>query len=640
MPSLALACRLSAATAAIQSLFKRAKSIARRYNEPLLAIEDDFLELGPELVVNGSILDGWTTTSPGSYSESGGRIVIADAGGTAGIYQDLPTEIGKTYVASIDAECTTTAQLGVFVGVGFATQLATTTNITTRGVQRLVFVATTNSIRVYYRETGGVGGIAYAKDISVREILSAQVYQDSAGTLPATIGSPIGLLSDRSFGGELRSELFSDANASFVGEASRVSPGVYRILSTAGAYSVVNLINNPAGKTFEVSFNVDSVTVAGTGLSIDPGAVPVSADVGSKRAVLVSASTPIGIKRTGAACDIQISNISVRELKGHHATQATAGNRPILSQVPKRLGVELSSYASGFSSTSGIATVETITTLSGSELVITSQSANDSDRAEIPISGLDMSKKYSVEIVARRGAQGTQQTVRASTSLDIPLTLISSTTSTPYRFVVSAIATSGIIRVYSSDASGAVGDSVVVSSISVREVLEWTPAASFNGTTNSLRLATNPIGSNLSQPYTVIVAGVVGALGAVRGFCGDGVRYFRIFEDGVVGPSHAGIGRSLTTATLSAGQPYVVEMAFTGSACSVWINGILAINNAPFSPPTISTASSFFIGHRGTGSEFFNGQLTAVTAFDRVLSDSERTTIGKAFAKELGVTYG
>lgn len=41
MPSLALACRLSAATAAIQSLFKRAKSIARRYNSPLLAIEDD-----------------------------------------------------------------------------------------------------------------------------------------------------------------------------------------------------------------------------------------------------------------------------------------------------------------------------------------------------------------------------------------------------------------------------------------------------------------------------------------------------------------------------------------------------------------------------------------------------------------------
>ena len=128
-------------------------------------------------------------------------------------------------------------------------------------------------------------------------------------------------------------------------------------------------------------------------------------------------------------------------------------------------------------------------------------------------------------------------------------------------------------------------------------------------------------------------------MGAVRGFCGDGVRYFRIFETGVVGPSHVGVGGSLTTTTLSAGQPYVVEMVFTGSACSIWINGALARNNAPIIPPTIGAASSFFIGHRGTGSEFFNGQLTGVTAFDRVLTDSERATIGKAFAKELGVTY-
>jgi hypothetical protein len=291
-----------------------------------------------ELLVNGSILAGWTTTSPGSYSESGGRIVIADAGGTAGIFQDLPTEIGKTYVASIDAESTTTAQLGVFVGGGFVTQLATTANITTRSVQRLVFVATTNSIRLYYRETGGAGGVAYAKDTSVRE------------------------------------------------------------------------------------------------------------------------------------------------------------------------------------------------------------------------------------------------------------------------------------------------------------VLEWTNAASFNGTTNSMQLATNPIGANLSQPYTIIVAGVVGALGAPRRLVGDASRRFAITAIGSLAIVNGGVSLQGPIQTVFAGNAYVFEITWDGSTVTVRQNGVPVLSGALAAPT--GTPGNFFVGQNGDGTSFFNGQLAAVSVFDRVLTDSERATIGKAFARELGVTYG
>ena len=379
MPSLALACRLSAATAAIRSLFSLAKSISRRYNSPLLAIEDDL----------------------------------------------------------------------------------------------------------------------------------SNVYQDSAGTLPATVGSPIGLLTDRAYGGELVS-MNPPSTSSTTGWFAYLST----ISSNGSALTVTSTSTNEgyafclqgsilAGRTYEVDIEILSRTHSAGSLQIGQTTIPLL--VGRfTRTVTATNTHGVWVGVGGATVGNQATFIlhSVRELKGNHATQATAGNRPTLLQYNGH------------------------------------------------------------------------------------------------------------------------------------------PSASFNGTTNSLRLATNPIGSNLSQPYTIIVAGVCGALGAVRGFCGDGARHFLIFENGVVGPSHAGIGESLTTTTLSAGQPYVIEIVFTGSACSIWINGILAINNAPFSPPTIGTASSFFIGHRGTGSEFFNGQLTAVTAFDRVLTDSERTTIGKAFARELGVTYG
>jgi hypothetical protein len=392
--------------------------------------------------------------------------------------------------------------------------------------------------------------------------------------------------------------------------------GVYS-KSVAGWGGVGGQAAHIIGKTYRLSFRVDAVT-AGTVLQVyrrnasntDNEIVStISVATGSTYAVnvqIVSGSSPFNYVAwidnntfTGT-----ISNISVRELKGNHATQSTAGNRPVFTSVPKRLGVEL-------------VTRQTHTIATGTQINI----AMDITNLASYVVEYSASAPNVANLLFYANGQVGFFTVAGGFNRTVVAINTASTTS------VDTLRISGL-------------SSGTIEIISVREVLEWTNAASFNGTTNSLQLATNPIGANLSQPYTIIVAGVVGALGAVRGFCGDGVRYFRIFENGVVGPSHAGVGGSLTTTTLSAGQPYVVEIVFTGSACSIWINGTLERNNAPFSPPTFGTAGSFSVGHRGDTTQFFNGQLTAVTAFDRVLSDSERTTIGKAFARELGVTYG
>lgn len=228
-----------------------------------------------------------------------------------------------------------------------------------------------------------------ASGVAVQTFAPGNFIESTGQTLTPVDGA-VGLVVDAA--GSLGEELFSDATASFGGEASRVSPGVYRILSTAGAFSVVNLINKPAGKTFEISFSVDSVTVAGTGLSIDPGGVPVSAGVGSKRVVLVSASTTIGIKRAGTACDIQISSISVREITGIHATKPTTQNKPAL----RRGLVNLLTYSNGFSNA---AWNKTGTTVAGNKLV---SSVGDSARRVSQNASLVSGQTYTAAMIVEK----------------------------------------------------------------------------------------------------------------------------------------------------------------------------------------------------------------------------------------------
>jgi hypothetical protein len=85
------------------------------------------------------------------------------------------------------------------------------------------------------------------------------------------------------------------------------------------------------GKTYAVEYTVDAVALAGDGIVVDWTGAATHTTVGRKRQILAATSTSFSIKRAGTACDIQISNISVRELSGNHAFQPTAASRPIWS---------------------------------------------------------------------------------------------------------------------------------------------------------------------------------------------------------------------------------------------------------------------------------------------------------------------
>jgi len=323
----------------------------------------------------------------------------------------------------------------------------------------------------------------------------AQTWQDSAGTIPATIGSTVGLLTDRSFGGELGPELFNHADAEMVGASSVVSPGEYRILSTDGADSGVRIQNRvDPSKSYVMSFRVVS-RAAGTVFAENVGG---RNSVGVFTAIGPPLTTSLYIRRSGVTNAV-ITDISVRELKGNHATQATAGNRPVL------------------------------TTHNGK------------------------------------------------------------------------------------------------------------PILSFDGSNDSMQLATNPIGATLSQPYTIIVGGVVGALGTQRSLFGDNSRIVRIFTDGTLGITHSGIGSRQAATGIAAGAPFVMSLTFDGALVKIEINGAEVVSSA-LAPPT-GAAVAMFIGQRGNNSEYWNGLLLPVFATGSVVPEAQRRQIGRGMAQKLGVTY-
>lgn len=116
-------------------------------------------------------------------------------------------------------------------------------------------------------------------------------------------------------GGAVRSlgpELWDDATAVFLGESSRISPGVYRLLSTAGAVSQISTpLIGATGKLYQVSFVIDSIASGGVGG--DFATAPVYTTAGDKTFTSTATTSALSLKRSGIT-DAQISQISFRQV--------------------------------------------------------------------------------------------------------------------------------------------------------------------------------------------------------------------------------------------------------------------------------------------------------------------------------------
>ena len=168
------------------------------------------------------------------------------------------------------------------------------------------------------------------------------LFQNSAGTTPVTaVEQPVGLVLDKSKGLVLGAELVTnggfDSDASWTSLTSTViSGGVAAITAlAAGGSALRQSVAMTAGKTYACSYTVSAYT-SGDGVSIWLGGTSgvVKAATGTVTEIIVCGATNTEVRfvaRGGTALTCSIDNISVRELPGNHATQATAASRPVLS---------------------------------------------------------------------------------------------------------------------------------------------------------------------------------------------------------------------------------------------------------------------------------------------------------------------
>lgn len=169
------------------------------------------------------------------------------------------------------------------------------------------------------------------------------MFQDSAGTTPVTaVEQPVGLVLDKSRGLVLGSELLSNGTfasdytgwSSVNGAGLSVVGGKLRVTSNSASYgaAVDSTVTPVVGKTYRVSLDIES---SGLNCSIQMGGVTmlsVAARSGTYTGYVIAtaASKLTLIANTTTGNYVDFDNISIKELAGNHAAQATAAARPVL----------------------------------------------------------------------------------------------------------------------------------------------------------------------------------------------------------------------------------------------------------------------------------------------------------------------
>lgn len=176
------------------------------------------------------------------------------------------------------------------------------------------------------------------------------MFQDTAGTTPVTTpGQTVALALDKSKGLVLGSELVTNGDFSSGTTGWTLQPGVsvvdgVAVFDGATSFSANSVmlapttsINVIAGRTYRVSFTITANTTRAvgvilggtTGLSAGtPGTYTSFITPASSGSLSILARFDNGT-RTGG-----VDNISVKELPGFHATQATTASRPTYGIVP------------------------------------------------------------------------------------------------------------------------------------------------------------------------------------------------------------------------------------------------------------------------------------------------------------------
>jgi len=158
------------------------------------------------------------------------------------------------------------------------------------------------------------------------------MFQDSAGTTPVTAdGQPVGLILDKSQGLALGPELI--VNGDFASGAgwdlsggSIVAQQCVFNAAPSGAYAYQYSSNTPM--VFRGRFDASNYTQGGFRLFAGGSGVSRSSN-GSFSEVLSGNMSVAGININSPPCSVTVDNVSLRQILGNHASQATAAARPL-----------------------------------------------------------------------------------------------------------------------------------------------------------------------------------------------------------------------------------------------------------------------------------------------------------------------
>ena len=170
------------------------------------------------------------------------------------------------------------------------------------------------------------------------------LYQDSAFSTPvAALNDPIGGVLDKSRGLALGSELvtngdFSSGTDWTPGTGWTISGGVASFSNPTGSsLAQTGLPAMPAGCWYQVEFDLVQTSGSGCTMGLNVGGGIDSfgsfSGTGHKKAVVLTTVSRSGISITGIGNSvISIDNVTLKELSGNHAFQATSASRPLWKQ--------------------------------------------------------------------------------------------------------------------------------------------------------------------------------------------------------------------------------------------------------------------------------------------------------------------
>lgn len=562
-------------------------------------VADDYLTLGPELV----------------------GVPTASVAGTLGyFYSDFSPVVGKSY--QITYQYSVTGGSNVQMSLGGSNVPSSPVGSGT--VVYTITATNTNPLRCYSNNaTAALSGI------SVKEVVSAKDFQDSAGTLPSYLGGTVGLGFDSA--GTVGAELiptydFTSGSWSVIGTPSGVTPNGFTNASgtTAGLVIAAASVGLVQGKTYRISIpysKSESASSLSVRIAAGTDVASASASSGVITGVATSGSTGLQLRYANNGT-VTFGAISVKEISGNHVTQATAGNRPTVTRIPRKLGPELfqSVVISGANATN-------TGSASGNGFTLNQVDTSSIVAATIGLSAVSTAGKSYYITSTPSGLSGNGFKVDNTAWTPAPAQVTAG-------FTITATGTpSAGIYIYRNTAPAA----GTFSNISVREVLEWSYALTFDGTNDSLSAPASIIGPTLTQPYTMISWCRIGAIGSARAMQGDSARWAGVSVAGKPVVVHGGAATKTGMPTFTQGQLVVFEATFDGANVSTWINGVKDIDQSPTTAPT-TAAAAHSIGSPGVASSYYNEAIGGCVVAPAVMTDAQRSAVRKFAAAQLGLS--